>query len=103
MRPILLEMGFDVALHDNPVLKAPPLLLASRVENPELPTILIYGHGRCHPWPGQPMEPPGSARFATVTLDGMMYGRGTADNKGQHLINFLALKTLIDAARITGV
>jgi hypothetical protein len=28
MRPMLLEMGFDVALHDNPVLKAPPLLLA---------------------------------------------------------------------------
>ena len=95
MRPMLLEMGFDVALHDNPVLKAPPLLLASRVENPELPTILIYGHGDViH---GQDNQwNPGLSPFATVTLDGMMYGRGTADNKGQHLINFLALKTLID-------
>ena len=45
MRPMLLEMGFDVGLHENPVAQAPPLLVASRVENSDLPTILIYGRG----------------------------------------------------------
>jgi acetylornithine deacetylase/succinyl-diaminopimelate desuccinylase-like protein len=95
IRPILLDMGFDASVHDNPIPDAPPLLLASRLETSDLPTILIYGHGDViHGQDAQWDE--GLSPFAAVIRNGMMFGRGTADNKGQHLINFMALKTLID-------
>jgi acetylornithine deacetylase/succinyl-diaminopimelate desuccinylase-like protein len=95
IRPILLDMGFDASVHDNPIPDAPPLLLASRFETSDLPTILIYGHGDViHGQDAQWDE--GLSPFAAVIRNGMMFGRGTADNKGQHLINFMALKTLID-------
>ena len=95
MRPMLLEMGFDVGLHENPVAQAPPLLLASRVENSDLPTILIYGHGDVTHGQDNQWDA-GLSPFAAKAIDGLIYGRGTADNKGQHLINLMALKTLIE-------
>ena len=32
-------------IHANPVAGAPPLLTAERIEDPALPTVLLYGHG----------------------------------------------------------
>lgn len=95
IRPLLINMGFEVDLHQNPIVGAPPLLLANRLENPDLPTILIYGHGDVTHGQDDAWDA-GLSPFATVTRDGLLFGRGTADNKGQHLINLMALKTLID-------
>ena len=72
----------------------PPFLIAKREESPNLPTILLYGHGDvvygqdgC--W-NEGLDP-----FRTNKRDGLIYGRGTADNRGQHLINLLALQAVL--------
>ncbi len=88
--PSLAAMGFGLRIVENPVAGAGPFLLATRHEDDALPTVLMYGHGDVvlgydaqwraglSPW--------------TVTVDGdRWYGRGTADNKGQHSINVAAL------------
>lgn len=45
IRPWLERMGFDVAIHPNPVAGFGPILTATRVEDPARPTVLLYGHG----------------------------------------------------------
>jgi acetylornithine deacetylase/succinyl-diaminopimelate desuccinylase-like protein len=95
MQPLLAELGFDVRIFDNPRKDAGPLLLASRIEDESRPTVLAYGHGDVvrglaghwtndrDPW--------------QVTLDGdRLYGRGTADNKGQHLLIIEAMRAVIE-------
>lgn len=74
-----------------------PFLLASRIEDPEALTVLGYGHGDTVPgmegrWRG--------ARAPWVleeSEDGLWYGRGIADNKGQILVNLTALDQVIRA------
>ena len=81
IRPLLINMGFEVDLHQNPIVGAPPLLLANRLENPDLPTILIYGHGDVTHGQDNAWDA-GLSPVATVTRDGLLFGRGTANNKG---------------------
>jgi len=93
--PSLARIGFTSRIVDNPA-GGGPFLIAERIEDPSLPTVLTYGHGDVilgydaqwrdglSPW--------------TLTPDGdRWYGRGTADNKGQHTINFAALERVIEA------
>jgi len=93
--PSLARIGFTSRIVDNPA-GGGPFLIAERIEDPLLPTVLTYGHGDVilgydaqwrdglSPW--------------TLTPDGdRWYGRGTADNKGQHTINFAALERVIEA------
>ncbi|PWC31367.1 M20 family metallopeptidase [Azospirillum sp. TSO35-2] len=90
MTPTLAGLGFTSTIVDNPVAGRGPFLIAERQEDPRLPTVLVYGHGDVvlghegrwreglDPW--------------TVTVDGdRWYGRGIADNKGQHSVNIAAL------------
>ena len=44
MIPIFTQMGFDTKLYKNPVDGFGPALLATRLEDAGLPTILGYGH-----------------------------------------------------------
>ncbi|NTF90167.1 M20 family metallopeptidase [Agrobacterium rhizogenes] len=94
MQPLLLSMGFSVEIFDNPREGGAPLLIADRIEGDELPTVLVYGHGdvcngEAHRW-REGLEP-----FRLIREDDRLYGRGTADNKIQHLINIKALELLI--------
>jgi acetylornithine deacetylase/succinyl-diaminopimelate desuccinylase-like protein len=95
MQPALESLGFDCRILPNPVAGGGPFLLAERLESPELTTLFSYGHGDVirgledqwreglSPW--------------QLTIEGeRAYGRGTADNKGQHSINLAALKALLD-------
>src|SRR5258708_632582 len=43
--PMVAAMGFEVQVLDNPDAKRGPIMLATRMENPTSPTVLIYGHG----------------------------------------------------------
>lgn len=96
MVPTLTALGFSCRIVTNPRPEAPPFLIAHRQESDALPTVLTYGHGDvvrgyddqwgngCSPW--------------EVAVQGdRWYGRGTADNKGQHSINLAALKAVLDA------
>ncbi len=94
--PSLARLGFVFRIIENSVAGAGPFLLATRHEDDGLPTVLMYGHGDVvlgydaqwraglSPW--------------SVTVDGdRWYGRGTADNKGQHTINIAALGRVLAA------
>jgi acetylornithine deacetylase/succinyl-diaminopimelate desuccinylase-like protein len=70
----------------------PPVVYGERIVDPSLPTVLIYGHYDVQPadfdahWQDDPFE--------STIRDGRMYGRGTSDNKGQHLAQLCALRAI---------
>jgi acetylornithine deacetylase/succinyl-diaminopimelate desuccinylase-like protein len=94
--PSLAALGFAWRLADNPVAAAGPFLIAERHEGDALPTVLMYGHGDVVLGYDAQWRAP-LAPFA-LTIDGdRWYGRGTADNKGQHTINLAALGQVLAA------
>lgn len=96
--PWLQSLGFDCRLLDNPAPDAGPFLIARRVEDPALPTLLTYGHGDVVN--GQEAAWRAGLSPWTLTREGeRWYGRGTADNKGQHSIVLAALAHTLAARR----
>jgi acetylornithine deacetylase/succinyl-diaminopimelate desuccinylase-like protein len=90
--PTLAPLGFTSRILDNAL--GPPVLVAERLEDPTALTVLIYGHGDTvrgfddrwrqglSPW--------------SIAVEGeRIYGRGTADNKGQHSVNIAALAAVL--------
>lgn len=95
MAPALKSLGCTVALYPNTVANGGPFLIARRVESPELPTVLSYGHADVVD--GAEGEWSAGLDPWRLTADGdRWYGRGAADNKGQHLINLTALRLLLE-------
>ena len=79
----------------------PPALLLSRIEGPDLPTVLGYGHADTVP----AMEGRWSAGLTPWQLTeraGRLYGRGVADNKGQLLVNLTALRLVLETRGALG-
>jgi acetylornithine deacetylase/succinyl-diaminopimelate desuccinylase-like protein len=94
MEPMLKRIGYKTEIFDNPRDGGAPLLIASRIEGKDLPTVLTYGHGDVCNGEGARWRE-GLDPF-TLTIEGeKIYGRGTADNKIQHLINIKALEHVI--------
>ncbi|MBN8903326.1 MAG: M20 family metallopeptidase [Rhodospirillales bacterium] len=94
IRPWIERMGFTVAIHANPRPGFGPILTAERIEDPSRPTVLTYGHGDTvrgleDQW-RQGLEP-----WKLIEEDPLWYGRGTADNKGQHALNLAALEAVL--------
>ncbi|TDY87762.1 UNVERIFIED_ORG: acetylornithine deacetylase/succinyl-diaminopimelate desuccinylase-like protein [Herbaspirillum seropedicae] len=95
--PALAALGFETQQIANPVEGAPPLLLARRIESADAVTVLMYGHGDVVN--GQEGRWQQDRSPWQLSPDGdRWYGRGTADNKGQHSINLGALAAAIEAA-----
>jgi acetylornithine deacetylase/succinyl-diaminopimelate desuccinylase-like protein len=97
--PALARLGFASEIVANPVnqrgARGGPMLIAERREAGARTTVFGYGHGDVirgleaqwreglSPW--------------TLTREGeRLYGRGTADNKGQHTINLAALRCVLE-------
>ena len=94
--PALAALGFAWQLWDNPVAGAPPLLFAERIEDATQPTVLMYGHGDVVL--GHDTQWSKAASPWVLEVHGnRWYGRGTADNKGQHTINLAALEHVLQA------
>lgn len=95
--PLAGRLGFDVPkTFENPDGLHGPFLIAGRHEGPDLPTVLIYGHGDTVR--GYPEQWRAGLQPWMVTVEGdRWYGRGTADNKGQHILNLAALEQVIAA------
>ena len=94
MLPRLTALGFQCEIFDNPVQGGGPLLIGDRHEGDDLPTVLTYGHGDViRAQDGMWRE--GLAPFTLVEEGERLYGRGSADNKGQHLINIAALEAVV--------
>jgi acetylornithine deacetylase/succinyl-diaminopimelate desuccinylase-like protein len=88
-------LGFEFRQFANPVSGGGPLLLAERIEDSQGTTVLYYGHGDVvvgmeglwsndrDPW--------------VLTAEGRAwYGRGTADNKGQHWVALSAIRSIVE-------
>lgn len=89
-------LGFRCTLFDNPVPACGPYLIAEREEGAALPTVLLYGHGDVIQ--GQDASwKPGLSPWQLVVDGDRIYGRGTADNKGQLTVNVGALRAAIAA------
>ena len=92
--PMVAGMGFTVRLLENPQPQHGPVMLATRIEDPSLPTVLIYGHGDVVR--GMPELWRKGLNPWTVTVEGdRLYGRGVVDNKGQHLVAIEALDAVL--------
>jgi acetylornithine deacetylase/succinyl-diaminopimelate desuccinylase-like protein len=96
MVPAVRRLGATAQVLGNPVAGGGPFLIAHRREAAGLPTVLTYGHAdvvlaEAHRW-RTGLDP------WQVRVEGdRWYGRGTADNKGQHTINLAALEQVLHA------
>jgi acetylornithine deacetylase/succinyl-diaminopimelate desuccinylase-like protein len=97
--PRLTAAGFTCAIHPNP--EGHPFLVARRIEDPALPTVLGYGHGDVIRAQSEDWRE-GLAPFDLRQEGDRLYGRGTADNKGQHLINIAAQEHVLAARGALG-
>ncbi len=92
--PYLKRMDFSCRVLENPVNPRLPFLIGRRVEDESLPTLLTYGHGdtvlaMADRWRK------GLAPWRITREGDRWYGRGAADNKGQHAINLAALSCVL--------
>lgn len=95
MEPAFARMGFSCRIYPNPVAGQGPVLLATRIEDPGLPTVLGYGHGDVVRGLDEQWTK-GKGPWITARDGDRLYGRGTADNKGQHTINMAALQAVME-------
>ena len=98
LRSFLIETGFakekieELYAKDMHAESNHPVLYAERIDNPQNPTILIYGHydvqpvDPIHEWVTPPFEP--------EVRNGNIYGRGTTDDKGQMFTHLAALHAM---------
>ncbi len=92
-RPAFEAMGFDCRILQHPKALA-PFLFAERIESPEAPTVLGYGHGDVIR--GLDAEwKEGHSPWSLTEREGRWYGRGIADNKGQHTVNMEAMRVVL--------
>ena len=90
IRDALRAGGFDARLLPT---AGQPAVIAHR-SVPDTPHVIIYGHYDVQPpgddalWTSPPFEP--------TARDGRLFGRGTADNKGQHLAHIIATELLTE-------
>ncbi len=88
-------MGYETSVHENPLEWGGPFLIARRIEDEARPTVLTYGHGDTVR--GQEGKWRDGLDPWTLTREGeRWYGRGSADNKGQHSINIAALRAVLE-------
>ena len=92
LAPAFLQLGFATKLIERPISEN-PYLLAHYRESSSAPTVLMYGHGdvvdgMVGEWRNK-LDP-----WRTTVSGDRVYGRGTADNKGQHSINMSALRAV---------
>jgi acetylornithine deacetylase/succinyl-diaminopimelate desuccinylase-like protein len=73
--------------------KLHPLVYGESLHAPGKPTVLFYGHYDVQP--AEPLELWTSPAFEPTVRNGNLFGRGTADDKGQVHIHIKALEALL--------
>jgi len=95
LQPAFSKLDFSSRRIESPTGKH-PYLVAEYRESSSAPTVLMYGHGdvvdgMAGEWRDN-LDP-----WRTTVSGNRVYGRGTADNKGQHSINLAALRAVREA------
>ena len=86
LRDKLAAIGLTATVHATP---GSPVVVASTSRDPSKKTVLIYGHYDVQP--PEPLEGWSSPPFEPRIVDGRIYARGAADNKGQILAHILGV------------
>ncbi len=94
--PQLIALGFTLHFIDNPEAAHRPFLVAVRIEDPSLPTLLSYGHGDVVFGDDENWRE-GLSPWQLVEEGDRWYARGSADNKGQYCVNLAALEQVFKA------
>jgi len=94
LQPAFEAMGFECRTLSNPKRKG-PFLFAHRIEDANAPTVFGYGHGDViRGLDGEWLQ--GLSPWQLTERDGRWYGRGIADNKGQHTVNMQAMAHVLE-------
>jgi acetylornithine deacetylase/succinyl-diaminopimelate desuccinylase-like protein len=86
----LAKLGFETHLMPTP---GWPLVLGRRFDQPNAPTVLLYGHYDVQP--PDPLDEWISPPFEPTIRNGRLYARGVGDNKGQHFAQILAVESIL--------
>lgn len=72
--------------------KGHPVVYGEKIFNPDLPTVLVYGHYDVQP--PDPLELWYSGPFEPVIKDGKIFARGACDDKGQFYMHIKAMEMM---------
>ena len=70
-----------------------PIVYGEKIIDPKKPTVLIYGHYDVQP--PDPLDLWTSGPFDPVIKDGLIYARGSADDKGQFYMHVKAVESMM--------
>jgi acetylornithine deacetylase/succinyl-diaminopimelate desuccinylase-like protein len=76
-----------------------PAVYGEKIVDPSKPTVLVYGHYDVQP--AEPLELWTNPPFEPTIVDGKIYARGSADDKGQFYMHVKALETLVKTNTMT--
>jgi acetylornithine deacetylase/succinyl-diaminopimelate desuccinylase-like protein len=75
-----------------------PIVYGEKIIDPAKPTVLVYGHYDVQP--PDPLDLWDSPPFEPVVKDGVIYARGSADDKGQFYMHVKAVEALINTGSL---
>jgi acetylornithine deacetylase/succinyl-diaminopimelate desuccinylase-like protein len=73
--------------------KGNPIVYGEKIIDPAQPTVLVYGHYDVQP--PDPLDLWDSPPFEPVVKDGIIYARGSADDKGQFYMHVKAVEAMV--------
>ncbi|HEY6505873.1 MAG TPA: dipeptidase [Chitinophagaceae bacterium] len=76
-----------------------PVVYGEKIIDPSKPTVLVYGHYDVQP--AEPLELWTHPPFEPTIVDGKIFARGSADDKGQFYMHVKALETLVKTNTMT--
>src|SRR6056297_1800551 len=91
LKELLLKSGADKA--EVFETEGNPVTYAEKIIDPELPTVLVYGH--MDVMPVDPIEKWDTEPFEPQIRDGKIWGRGADDDKGQGMIHAKAFELMV--------
>lgn len=78
--------------------KGHPIVYGEKIIDPAKPTVLVYGHYDVQP--ADPLELWTSPPFEPVVKDGVIYARGSADDKGQFYMHVKAVEAMVKTGQL---